>query len=607
MSCISRRVSAAVFLITIYSLLAGCGGTADTSDNSPPLATTPAFQGKVMSGSQPIIGATVQMYAAGSSGYGSAATALFGSPVTTDATGAFQVSAGAYSCNSSSTQVYLVATGGSADASGPSNAALAMMSAWGNCGDLEASTNITINEVTTAAAVWSLAPFMSSAEEIGTSATNQSGLAGAFLTARLLADSSSGRSPSSSLPANATVESTKLYSLANVLASCVESSGGAPCSNLFAAVTSGTAAPPTNTTEAALRVVKNPGQNVAAIYALGTATYAGLSSAPSDWTMAIAMTDGGMSNPATVGVDSTGHAWVTSYSGIVSAFSLDGDPLFASGLKSDGSSENYGLTIDPSDDVWVTDGGANKISEFSSSGTLISTKGGISGGGISYPIAIASDAAGNIWVVNNGDASVTEISNDGTPLSPSTGYTGGGALKFAVSVAVDANNTPWIASQNGTVSHLSASGSLLTTVSCCTIPTGIAVDGRGDVWVADYHADAVVHVSGTSGTVLSTTAGTGGLSDPYNLAADGAGNVWVVNQLTGTVTEIAGSGSSAPGNALSPAAGYGADVAMQAPYGVAIDSSGSLWVTSYDDSRLIRFIGLATPVKTPLVSAPSLP
>ncbi len=51
----------------------------------------PAFSGTVMSGTLPVTGATVQMYAAGQSGYGSAATVVSDAAATTDAHGCFHL------------------------------------------------------------------------------------------------------------------------------------------------------------------------------------------------------------------------------------------------------------------------------------------------------------------------------------------------------------------------------------------------------------------------------------------------------------------------------------------------------------------------------------
>jgi hypothetical protein len=598
-------IVAALLPVLLLVLLVGCGSSSSPAVSTPQPPIPVAFQGKVVTGSRAIVGAAVEMYAAGSSGANSA-TRLLAIPATTDSNGAFTVTSGAYICASASAQVYFIATGGAVGSGGSANSALALMTAWGNCGDLTTSTTITINEVTTAAAAWSLTPFMEAMPQVASSSTNAAGLANAFLNARLLADASTGVSPAASLPSNLTVESAKLYSLANVLASCVGLSTAAACNNLFADVTASSQTLPTNTIDAALRIVANPGRNVSSIYQLGTTTYTGLTHPPNDWTITVVTTGGGMSGPTAVHIDSTGRAWVVNDPGIVSAFSVQGVPLFPSGLMADGAANDFGLTIDPSDNVWVTNGIAASISKFTKDGTRVSSTGGFSGGGVSYPIALASDAAGNIWVVDNGNGSVAKLSNDGTPLSPSNGYSGNGMFPFPVGVAIDANNMPWVAGQYS-VAHLSSTGTLIQAAVCCGDLTGIAIDEADDAWVTDHSNSAVVHIAGASGTVLSTTANSGGLSDPYALAVDGAGNIWVVNSYNGTLTEIGGSASVSVGTALSPSSGYGLDAAMQSPEGIAIDASGNVWVTGYDDSRLVRFIGLAAPVKTPLISAPQVP
>ena len=60
--------------------------------------TGASFSGKVKAGLQPVSGATVQLYAAGGAGYGSAGTALLSSALTTDSAGGFTVPAG-YTCS----------------------------------------------------------------------------------------------------------------------------------------------------------------------------------------------------------------------------------------------------------------------------------------------------------------------------------------------------------------------------------------------------------------------------------------------------------------------------------------------------------------------------
>jgi hypothetical protein len=84
----------------------------------------------------------------------------------------------------------------------------------------------------------------------------------------------------------------------------------------------------------------------------------------------------------------------------------------------------------------------------------------------------------------------------GAPISPSTGYTAGGSL----------------------------------------IPSGLAIDGVGNVWLANHTQDVctcenLIELNGSTGAVISGPTGYagGGIINPTALAIDGSGNVWVAN------------------------------------------------------------------------------
>ena len=118
-----------VFLAMLCVSLAGCG--ANLTSNSS--LAGGSLRGNLHGGQQPISGASVQLYAAGTTGYGSSATALLSSPVITYANGAFSITGG-YTCPSSTSQLYIVATGGNPGlAPGTNNAAIALMAALGPC------------------------------------------------------------------------------------------------------------------------------------------------------------------------------------------------------------------------------------------------------------------------------------------------------------------------------------------------------------------------------------------------------------------------------------------------------------------------------------------
>src|SRR6201996_7403773 len=321
--------------------LTGCGMGTAAAPNPTPLTVN----GKVHGGQQPVVGALIQLYVAGSGGNGSAASPLLNTTVTSGTDGAFSIT-GDYSCPSSTAQVYLVATQGNPGlGSGGNNPALAMMAPLGSCGNLTPTQFIWINEVTTVAAAWALAPFTQDISHIGASATNSRGLANAFLNAQLIADTATGTT--ATLPSNLTTEPGKIYALADAVASCINSDGTTGCAPLFTAATPSGGSAPTNTWDALMSIVKNPGNNVSGVFqAIGsTPPFATtLTQAPNDWTLSLTVTGGGMvkstpSNPVVdespeeVGIDSQGNAWVVDHGGMVSAFSPQGTPLSSTGFS----------------------------------------------------------------------------------------------------------------------------------------------------------------------------------------------------------------------------------------------------------------------------------
>ena len=43
------------------------------------------------------------------------------------------------------------------------------------------------------------------------------------------------------------------------------------------------------------------------------------------------------------------------------------------------------------------------------------------------------------------------------------------------------------------------------------------------------------------------------------------------------------------------------------PFSVAIDGAGNLWVTNFGNNSVTEFVGLAAPLKTPLIGLPQKP
>ena len=273
-------------LSTLGASLTGC--TALLSPGTAGIRNSVQISGRVRGGQQPVFGATIQLYAVGTSADGSASTPLLTQAVTTAADGSFDITS-LFSC-SNATLVYLTAVGGDPGAGSP-NPNLDMMVALGPCSSLTPSTFISINEVTTVAAVYALAPFMDSIAAVGSSSSDVAALTSAFVLANQFADSTSGTSPGTNITAGTTIPSTLINTLANIISTCVNSAGGSssypsPCGHFFLLTTPGNSPAPAETVGALLYLANNPTLNTALLYQLAPPAppfQPSLSSAPADF------------------------------------------------------------------------------------------------------------------------------------------------------------------------------------------------------------------------------------------------------------------------------------------------------------------------------------
>jgi len=119
-----------------------------------------------------------------------------------------------------------------------------------------------------------------------------------------------------------------------------------------------------------------------------------------------------------------------------------------------------------------------------------------------------------------------------------------------------------------------ASSSCQTTVGSGLIyPDGVAVDGAGDLFIADSGNNLVVEVpAGCTIGSCQTTVGTG-LDQPYGLAVDGAGDVFISDTNSQLVVEVpAGCTSSSCQTTVGSGLSY--------PTGVAVDGAGDVFIVS---------------------------
>jgi streptogramin lyase len=572
--------------------LAGCGALGNVSGSGTGV-TGFKISGNVHGGQQPVSGATIQLYTVGTTGLQSASTAMVTSTtVTTDVYGGFVIT-GDYSCSTvPATQVYITATGGNPGAG--TNTALSLAAALGPCSALTPSTFIQMNEITTIAAAYALAPFAADITHIGATGSNPTGLVNAFSNAGVISNFATG-TVGGNLGAGVSLPTAEINSLADIIASCVNTNGATSptCTTLFAATGA------SDTFGAALAIAKNPGSSaITALYTLATPSapfQPTLTATPNDFTVAVTSTaNGSLATPYGIAIDASGNAWVTNEGGnSVSELAVNG-----SSLGNTSAANLYGaqaVAIDRTGNVWAAATTANAIDKLTISAGAVTNTTAYTAGGLSGPVALAIDSGGNVFAANLASNSVTGLNSGGGALSgsPFQGFT------FPTGIAVSPGGNVYVASGSGSVVKLSGAGAQLATLNDGTLQgsAGIAVDPSGRILAAGFTTGGAVGGAlsqfAASGTAAANSPVTLGLTFPGGVASDGT-SIWVANGgLNGGLAQFT-YGSSTP---ISPANGYGP---LNGAVGVAIDASGSVWTTNSGANTVSKFIGLAAPVATPL-------
>jgi hypothetical protein len=179
------------------------------------------------------------------------------------------------------------------------------------------------------------------------------------------------------------------------------------------------------------------------------------------------------------------------------------------------------------------------------------------------PAAVALDSVGNLYVADLAAHTLRKI----TPAGVVTTLAGVGGM-------------PGRTDGIGAIARFS-------------VPTGVAVDSAGNVYVADWGNDAIRKVTPTgavttlAGGVMRGDADGKGTSAQFrsasSVAVDGAGNVYVADTLNSTIRKITPAGlvTTLAGTAgrVGSVDGVGAAARFSAPVGVAVDSAGNLYVT----------------------------
>ena len=590
---LSKTGTSTIEAIAIDAGVSSSVGTATYTVSSAGVALT----GTVSSGTLPVNGAQVQLYAAGQTGYGSAATAV-GSAVTTSSSGAFSLN---YNCPSApGDQMYVVATGG--DAGKGANTGIALMAALGSCSNLPAA--VTVNEVTTVASAYALSPFAAvntsgggitvgapaggtscnaagKWQSTGAETCNYTGLSNAFLAVSNLVNvtgaadatgtaAGAARTHTPAYPSdlsgdpnildNSTVPTTRINALADMLASCVESDGTGCSGGLFsAASTSGT--PPADTLQAVLNIALNPGNNVDTLLGLvgsmasppysttgdsGSLVLSG-TGAPTDLTLAVTFTGAGLGGSSTtfypdgnvgsfseaLGIDAAGNIWVGS--NLFSENFFTTDELLIAEFNALGAPVTPSTTLNSGTPTY---GGYDPDpSEDGNTNNKIGS--------------LVVDQSGNLWTSDNGNDvfQINTLPGLSTNTIPAIGR--GGLLSFVV----DFGGNAWLVQGGVQVDEILKNGSAGVTGQANTNYTleYLTFDSNGGLWNVASGANSngdVFQLSTSDGSVVYDAFPSSTGTYITTLVADNAGNIYGCDP-TGLNLDVFNTGATtAPSNLL---------------------------------------------------------
>jgi sugar lactone lactonase YvrE len=342
-------------------------------------------------------------------------------------------------------------------------------------------------------------------------------------------------------------------------------------------------------------------------------------------------TDAKLSSPYGLALDSGGNLFVsdrennrvrkitpdgiiTTVAGTgVAGFGGDGGPATAAKLNSP-----VGLAIDQAGDLYIADGDNGRIRRVDPAG-LIST---VAGKGQPHRVEVrtgrrgprpgatlarlegaeglALDSRGNLYVSEFASARVVRISPAGrlkvVAGTGRQGYSGDGLSAIAAQLseptglAVDTRGTLTIADYNAdTIRRVNTRGVIMTLTGSASArlhhPIGIALHGS-ELYVADTGNQRIVRISPSGGTSVVAK-----YVRPSYLVLDRAGNLYFSDLVTNAVrvidpsghfTTLAGSGKRGFGGD----GGAATKARLDTPYGLALDGDGNVYVVDRQNNRV---------------------
>ncbi|MGA9875624.1 MAG: hypothetical protein WBQ21_07435 [Solirubrobacteraceae bacterium] len=260
-----------------------------------------------------------------------------------------------------------------------------------------------------------------------------------------------------------------------------------------------------------------------------------------------------------------------------------------------------GVAVDSSGNVWVADTGHDRVQEFNSKGEFVREFGaeGKEAGEFSSPRGIAVSSAGGVYVADSGNNRVQEFNSKGEFVR-AFGKEGSGNGEFykVRGVAVDGEGHVWTVEAGyagifkSRVQEFSSEGAFIREFGSegkedgeFREPDGIAVDSKGDVWVADTGNNRVQEFRSTGEFVRAfgvEGTGNGQFNKPSGMAFDAEGDLWVADTGNDRVQRF-----TAEGSYLSQVGTAGRESGQfNKPEGIATNSSGKIVAADTGNNRV---------------------
>ncbi|MBN2506889.1 MAG: immunoglobulin domain-containing protein [Verrucomicrobia bacterium] len=351
--------------------------------------------------------------------------------------------------------------------------------------------------------------------------------------------------------------------------------------------------------------------------------------------------------PAGLAVDAAGNVFVSEYTvHLIRSIAPDGRVTIFAGMpwtsgSADGTNAvarfNYpaGIETDADGTVYVADTHNHTLRTITPRGVVSTFAGAVGAAGyadglgsaarFNYPYDPGADFCGDVFVADSANYCIRRVVPNGQVStfagSPGTGgYLDGIGLsaqfRSVRGVVADPQQTLYVADTgNHAVRKITPAAEVTTlagrggvagfadgtgTNALFNEPRGMALDGDGNLIVSDTrnHTIRKVTPAGTV-TTMAGSPGNPGFADgvgsdarfrePHGVAVDRQGNVWVADDLNNAIRKIdpAGVVTTVGGNGTAGAAdGTGSDARFGGPWGIAVNTNGTLCVTDTDNNTI---------------------